>query len=159
MSDRLCLIKFVLTSLLLFYISFFRMPTTLVKEVNRIQNNFLWDWGSKSRKIVQVAWDKVCEPKDKGGLEVIDIRRFNFALLRKQIWILKYEKRSLWKDILDSMYGGWKGLRSWVQNSKEFVWWRDIRKVWNLEEWGNDFDDEGWWEVGDEKEIRFWKDK
>jgi len=57
------------------------------------------------------------------------------------------------------MYGGWKGLRSWVQNSKEFVWWRDIRKVWNLEEWGNDFDDEGWWEVGDEKEIRFWKDK
>jgi len=28
------------------------------------------------------------------------------------------------------------------------VWWRDIRKVWNLEEWGNDFDDRRWWEVG-----------
>jgi len=26
---------------------------------------------------------------------------------------------------------------------------RDIRKVWNLEEWGNGFDDRGRWEVGD----------
>jgi len=35
------------------------------------------------------------------------------------------------------------------------MWWRDIRKVWNLEEWGNEFDDKGWWEVGDEEEIMF----
>jgi len=46
---------------------------------------FLCDWGSESRNIVWVAWDKVYELKDKGDLGVIDIRRFNFALLGK--WI------------------------------------------------------------------------
>jgi len=52
-----------------------------------------------------------------------------------------------------------EGLKVLVQNYKESVWWRDIRKFWNLEEWGNDFDDIGWWEVEDEEEIRFWEDK
>lgn len=39
------------------------------------------------------------------------------------------------------------------------MWWRDFRKVWNLEEWGNDFEDKGRWEVGDGKKIWLWKDK
>jgi len=39
------------------------------------------------------------------------------------------------------------------------LWWRDLRKVWYLEGWGNDFEDRGRWEVGDGKEIRLWEDK
>jgi len=107
----------------------------MVKDVKRIQKNFLWEWGSENMKIAWVAWHKVCESKDKGGLRVIDIRKFNLVLLGKWIWRLKPEKRSLWKDILDSKYGGWRGLRSQVPNCKQSLWWRDIRKVWNLEEW------------------------
>jgi len=52
------------------------------------------------------------------------------------------------------MVGG-GGLRSQVQNGKHSLWWRDIRKVWNLEEWSNDFEDRGRWEVGDEKKLGF----
>jgi len=39
-----------------------------------------------------MVWHKVCESKDKGGLGVIDIRKFKLALLRKWIWRLKFEK-------------------------------------------------------------------
>jgi len=106
-----------------------------------------------------VAWDKICQSKDKGGLGVIDIGKFNLALLGKWIWRLKSEERIFWKDILDSKYGGWRGLRSHGQSCKESIWWRDLRKVWNLEEWGNDFEERGRWEVGDGKEIRLWEDK
>jgi len=51
MASRISLIKYVLTSLSLFYVSFFCMPTTVVKEVKRIQKSFLWGWGSENRKI------------------------------------------------------------------------------------------------------------
>ena len=159
LAGRVCLIKSVLTSLPLFYVFLFCMPTTMVREVKRIQKNFLWDWGSKNRKIAWVAWDKICQPRDKGGLGVIDIGKFNLALLGKWIWRLKSKERSLWEDILVSKYGGWRDLRSQGQKSKDSVWRRDLRKVWNLEEWGNDFEDRGQWEVGDGKEIRFWEDK
>jgi len=120
--------------------------------------NFLWDWGSEKRKIAWVAWDKICQSKDKGGLGVIDIEKFNLALLGKWIWRLKSEERSFWKDILVSKYGGWRGLKSQGQFCKESLWWRDLRKVWYLEGWGNDFEGRGRWEVWDGKEIRFWED-
>jgi len=129
LAGRLCLIKSVLTSLPLFYVSLFYMSATVVKEVKRLQKNFLRDWGSENRKIAWVAWDKVCESKDKGGLGVIDLRKFNLALLGKWICRFKTEKSGLWKDIIDSKYGGWRGLRSQGENCKESIWWRDIRKV------------------------------
>ena len=59
LAGKLCLIKSVLTSLPLFYVSLFSMPITVVKEVKRLQKNFLLDWGSENRKIAWVAWDKV----------------------------------------------------------------------------------------------------
>ena len=43
LAGRVYLIKSVLTSLPLFYVSLFCMPTTVVREVKRIQKNFLWD--------------------------------------------------------------------------------------------------------------------
>ena len=106
-----------------------------------------------------MTWDKICQSKDKGGLGVIDIEKFNLALLGKWIWRLKSEEGSLWKDIIESKYGGWRGLRSQDQSCKESMWWRDLRKVWYLEGWRNDFEDRGRWEVGDGKEIRLWEDK
>jgi len=53
LAGRLCLIKSVLTSLPFFYVSLFCVSATVVKEVKRLQKNFLWDWGSENRKI---AW-------------------------------------------------------------------------------------------------------
>jgi len=35
------------------------------------------------------------------------------------------------------------------------MWWRDLRKVWNLEEWDNDFEDKGKWVLGDRKKLGF----
>lgn len=52
-----------------------------------------------------------------------------------------------------------KILWSQVGNNKESIWWRDLGKVWNLMELGNDFKDKGRQVVGDEKEIRLWEDK
>jgi len=66
----------------------------------------LWKWGSKGRKIAWVAWDKVCKSREEEGLNIINVRQFNLALLRKWIWRLKMET------------GGCGG-RSWNQSMED----------------------------------------
>ena len=46
-----------------------------------------------------------------------------------------------------------------VTSNKESLWWRDLKRVWTLEDWGSDFEDKIGWALGDGKHIRFWEDK
>ena len=110
-AGRIYLIKSVLSSIPLLFMSLFKLPSLVVDKLVQIQRNFLWGWGSDGRKIVWASWDKVCEPRDFGGLEIIDLRIFNLALLGKWIWRLGTDRGGLWKEILDSKYGGWRNLR------------------------------------------------
>jgi len=64
MLGHLCLIKSVLSSLLLFYLSLYKISVTVVEEVERLQRNFLWGWGSEGRKVAWVSWKIVCETKE-----------------------------------------------------------------------------------------------
>jgi len=53
LAGRIFLIKFVLSSIMLFYLSLYKVHVLVLKEIERIQGHFLWGWGSKWRKI---AW-------------------------------------------------------------------------------------------------------
>jgi len=101
----------------------------------------------------------VCESKEEGGLRMIDLRRFNVTLLGKWIWRLGSEKKGLWKEVLDSKYGGWRDPRSQRKSSTHSLWWRDLKEVWSSEEWKGNFEDTFSWEVGNGKEIRLWEDR
>ena len=77
------MIKFVLFSIPLFFMSLFKLPSVVAENLVRLQRNFLWGWGSDGRKIAWASWKKVCESRDYEGLGVIDLRKFNLALLGK----------------------------------------------------------------------------
>ena len=47
----------------------------------------------------------MCQPKDKGGLEVRDIRMVNVSLLAKWRWRLLNGENMLWKEVLIAKYG------------------------------------------------------
>jgi len=86
----------------------------------------LWGWRSEGRKIAWVAWDKVCKSREAGGLGIINVRQFNLALLRKWIWRLNSDKGGLWREVIESRYGGWRGLKERrTNNIKVLLWWRD----------------------------------
>jgi len=138
--------------------SLFKIPSAVANEIVRLQRDFLWGWGYDGRKVVRASWKKVCEPHETGGLGIIDLRVFNLALLGKWIWRLRSDKGSLWKEILESKYGGWRVLRKGGKSSKDSLWWRDLKEVWSSEGWGRNFEDAIKWRSGTGKEIVFWED-
>jgi len=101
---------------------------------------------------------KVCAAREDGGLEIIDLRTFNLALLDKWVWRLGSYKGGLWKEVIDSKYGGWRSLREGGKDNKDSLWWKDLREVWSLEGWGWNFEEALIWKVGIGKEVLFWED-
>jgi len=73
MAGRVCLLKAVINALLLFYLSFFKVPSTVCNLIRKIQIQFLWGWSQADRRIAWVASEKVCSPKECGGLGIRDI--------------------------------------------------------------------------------------
>ena len=55
MVGRICLIKFVLSSIPLFYLSLFKVSSTVLKKIMCLQRTFLWGWRLEGRKISWVA--------------------------------------------------------------------------------------------------------
>ena len=68
MTGRICLIKSVLSSIPLFYLSLLKISSNVLNKIVSLQRNCLWGWESEGRKIAWVAWDKVCNSRDAGEL-------------------------------------------------------------------------------------------
>nr|KYP49697.1 Putative ribonuclease H protein At1g65750 family [Cajanus cajan] len=83
MTTRTCLINSNLTSLPLYFLSFYKMLKQVVRNIVKIQRVFLWGAKEGERKIPWVSWKKICQDKIKGGLGVKNIEMFNDALLSK----------------------------------------------------------------------------
>ena len=88
MGGRITLINSVLSALPIFLLSFFKIPKKVVQKIVSIQRNFLWGGHHEASKIPWVKWDIVCLPKNKGGLGIKDLSKFNEALLDKWGWEL-----------------------------------------------------------------------
>ena len=76
-GERVTLIKAVLNSIPIFFISFFRVPKNVVDKLVRLQRSFLWGEGDDQNKLTWVKWKTICLPKEKGGLGVWDLASFN----------------------------------------------------------------------------------
>ena len=107
-GGRVTLINSVLTSILIYFFSFFRVPKQVVDKLVRLQRNFLWGGTPEQNKIAWIRWDTVCKPKEEGGLGVKDITAFNTSLLGKWKWDLFQNKEETWARVLQSKYGSWR---------------------------------------------------
>ena len=129
MGGRVTLINAILTALPIYFFSFFRAPSKVVQKLVNIQRKFLWGGGSEQRRIAWVKWETVCLPKEKGGLGIKDLRKFNTALLGKWRWDLFQQNGQMWTRILNSKYGEWRNLDDERKNRFHSHWWKDLRHL------------------------------
>jgi len=71
LAGRICLIKFVLSSIPLFFMSLFKLSSEVADKLVRIQKNFLWGWGSEGRKIVGLLGKRFVSLAKLGGLVLL----------------------------------------------------------------------------------------
>lgn len=69
-GGRLTLVKSVLSSLPVYYLSLFKLPEGVAKIIDRLQANFLWGGSASGRKLHMVKWSEVTKSRDQGGLGI-----------------------------------------------------------------------------------------
>jgi exonuclease III len=96
-AGRAIYVQSVLTSVLIYYATALELPPWCLKAVDKIRRNFLW----RGRKETNgghclIAWPKVSCPKELGGLGILDLQKFGWALRIRWLWFGKTDPNKPW---------------------------------------------------------------
>lgn len=70
------LLKSIGLSLPVYAMSVFKLPKDLCGKLTSAMREFWWSSGGNRRKLLWVAWDKLCKSKEEGGLGFHDLALF-----------------------------------------------------------------------------------
>ncbi len=85
-GGRLTLVNSVLSAIPTYYMCSLQLPVTVIEAIDKAMKNCLWRGNDPSSKRKSLAgWHKVCRPKEKGGMGVINLALQNIALLLKHL--------------------------------------------------------------------------
>ncbi|WVZ50197.1 LOW QUALITY PROTEIN: hypothetical protein U9M48_001474 [Paspalum notatum var. saurae] len=102
-GGRLVLINLVLSSLPMFMLSFFAIPKGVLKKLEYLRSRFFWQNDQHKKKYHLIKWDQIRQPKEQGGLGIIDLEVQNKCLLSK--WLFKLANEDgIWQTILRIKY-------------------------------------------------------
>ena len=159
-AGRLTLIKAVLNSLPIYYLSLFSMPKKVTKEIIRLQRRFLWNADKTGRVLPLVKWEIVQQPKCKCGLGVGDLVIKNTALLFKWWWRYASEENSLWRKVVQSIHNEDAAILPSPSLSKIPGTWHSIKKTLLEQKPATQlFFQHLKLSVGNGNKIRFWEDQ
>jgi hypothetical protein len=152
-GGKLLMVKSVLTSLPIFFMSCLDIPVSIKNHCIKFMRHCLW---RKKRNDVQsngpalVAWDKVCRPKDQGGLGVLDLKTQNEALLLKNLHKFFNRLDIPWVNLIWNTYYS-QGSLPGFQLEGSF-WWKTHLKLLDK------YKGMGRCVIGDGKSALFWTD-
>jgi mannosylglycoprotein endo-beta-mannosidase len=92
MAGRSTLVKAVLTSIVIYFITVLDVPKEVLMKIDGLRRAYLWVACDKvTGGKCKVNWDLVCKPKENGGLGILNLKKFASALRLRWLW-------QEWKD-------------------------------------------------------------
>jgi hypothetical protein len=105
-AGKLAYVNAIITSIANFTMCTIEINPKILQHIEKIRRRVLWskqtDEGEKCLSLA--AWDKVCKPKDKGGLGVLNLKIQNQALLLKFLDKFYKKKDIQWVHLIWQTY-------------------------------------------------------
>jgi len=148
MAGRVQLVKSIIQSMVIHTMTVYSWPISILRDIEKWIKNFIWSGDIDKRKLVTVAWKKVCADLDEGGLGLRSLICLNQATNMKICWEMLHSEEH-WAVILRS-----RVLRgsNCIQNHIFSSLWRGMKNEYNIVK------ENTTWLVGDGKHINFWFD-
>ncbi|CAN1164267.1 Putative ribonuclease H protein At1g65750 [Linum perenne] len=104
LAGRVTLAQSVLTSIPAYVMQTAVIPVTTCDAIDRQIRNFVWGSTDEARRVHLVSWDRICTPKEDGGLGLKMAKFLNRAYMTKLSFIFFQEPDRLWVKVLQSKY-------------------------------------------------------
>jgi ribonuclease HI len=147
-AGRVQLVKSVVYGMILHIIQIYSWPVSLIKDLERMIRNFIWSGDITKRKLVAVAWSKICKPANKGGLGLRSISSLNKGANLKLCW-----------DMMNSNEDWAVLLKDRVLRKKKTITHHIFSSLWSsIKHVYPDLLFNSSWVLGDGANINFWID-
>ncbi|KAL0331115.1 UNVERIFIED_CONTAM: putative mitochondrial protein [Sesamum angustifolium] len=145
------LIKSVVQAIPSYAMSCFKLPVTLMTEIQGMISNFWWH-NRGQRKIHWLSWQHLCDSKLQGGLGFRRLHLFNLAMLAKNLWrIFTSPERPLCR-VLRARYFPHGNIFAATVGHRPSYTWRSIMAAHRL------FCAGCRWRVSSGEKIKVWTD-
>ena len=125
----------------------------LCDEITSMIRAFWWGQSNGKNKMAWLSWDKVCNPKEMGGLGFRNLKSFNLALLAKQRWQLQTNTQSLVSHVIKARYFPHTDfLQAELGPKPSFAWQSLIAAQCVVREGCR-------WQIGNGDSARIWHDR
>ncbi|XP_074283207.1 uncharacterized protein LOC141607755 [Silene latifolia] len=98
-AGRITLINSVLNTLYNYWATMFILRKGVIKRVEAICRNFLWDGSSEFHRVPTVSWEKVTCPKNEGGLGIKKAELWNIATVDWHDYVPPNDANWSWKNV------------------------------------------------------------
>lgn len=147
----LVLISSVLSSLPMFMLSFFEVPRGVLRKMDFYRSRFYWQNDQHRKKYRLAKWDLLCQPKDQGGLGIINLDIQNKCLLSKWLFRLLNEE-GMWQQLIRNKYLKNKTLNQVEKRPGDSHFWGGLMGI------KNHFLNLGSFALKNGTQVSFWED-
>jgi hypothetical protein len=127
-SGRLEMINSAITPITTYAMCTIKLPKGVIDSVDRARKQCLWRGNDNEKKGGNlVAWETVQQPKDKGGLGVINLRLHNDALLMKHLSKFYNKENIPWVRLIWNRY--YTNRVPHATRELGSFWWKDVLRL------------------------------